>query len=200
MRNGLYVFDKSSLSYQRVSFLKVFSIPIIVLFLLGSFFGATTADPTVIEKLTEVEKLIVINESTKFTKERLQVEIGNFNFKFPEIVYAQAIIETGNFTSVIFKESHNMFGMKLAKLRPTTAVGESRGHAEYYNWIDSLHDYGIYYAKYLMDLNEEEYYAFLSKYYAEDPNYVKKVRRLAEKYKKQKLFWHFKDSGGPWDH
>ena len=193
MRNGLYTFNRDNISFEKVSPIKVYGLPIVIFLVLGSWFGATTAEPEVIEKLTTTERLIVVNQETKFTKDRLIVEIGYMNFKHPEIVYAQSILETGNFTSPIFKENHNMFGMKLPRTRATTAIGEDRGHATFENWKSSLHDYGMYYNAYLRELNEEQYYEFLKKYYAEDPNYIIKVMNLAEKFKRQKTFWHYKD-------
>lgn len=193
MRNGLYVFNKGKVSFEEVSLIKVYGLPIVIFLVLGSWFGATTAEPEVIEKLTTTERLIVVNEETRFTKDRLIVEIGYMNFRHPEIVYAQSILETGNFTSPIFKENHNMFGMKLPRTRATTATGEARGHATFENWKASLHDYGMYYNAYLKELNEEQYYEFLKKYYAEDPNYIIKVMNLAEGFKREKTFWHYKD-------
>jgi len=193
MRNELYKFNKGNLSYEKVSLRKVYGLPSVIILTIIMFFGATKDATPVIEKLTEVERMIVIDQETHFTKDRLIVEIGYMNFKHPEIVYAQAILETGNFTSVIFKENNNMFGMKLPRTRATKAIDENRGHARFENWEDSLDDYAMYYNAYLKNLNEEKYYQFLEKFYAEDPNYVRKVRKLAEKFKKQKIFWHYKD-------
>jgi len=52
-----------------------------------------------------------------------------FTEEMSKLITAQAGFETGNFTSVIFKENNNLFGMKLPKVRKTTAIGENRGHA-----------------------------------------------------------------------
>lgn len=60
-------------------------------------------------------------------------------------VFCQAAFETGNFSSVIFREQNNLFGMKLARIRPTTATGEQRGHATFKSIADSVKDYAIYY-------------------------------------------------------
>ena len=194
MKNELYKFNKGNLSYEKVSLMKVYLLPIVLFSVVSSWIGATNANPSVVEKLTETERLIVISEETHFTKSKLITEIGYMNFRFPEIVYAQATLESGNFTSPIFKENNNMFGMKLPRIRVTTAIGENRGHATFENWMSSLHDYGMYYNAYLRDLNtEEKYYSYLNKRYAEDPNYIIKVRRLADKFKDEKVFWHYKD-------
>lgn len=60
-------------------------------------------------------------------------------------IFCQAAFETGNFSSVIFRDQNNLFGMKLAKVRPTTATGESRGHAVFRSIADSVKDYALYY-------------------------------------------------------
>jgi len=58
---------------------------------------------------------------------------------------AQAKHETGNYTSAIFKENNNLFGMKLAKVRDKTATGENRGHAVYETLEDSIEDLDLWF-------------------------------------------------------
>src|SRR5690554_5717238 len=60
---------------------------------------------------------VIVNEDRDFTKEKLIEEIDNYNFRFPHIVYAQALQETGHFTSNNFLKYNNVFGMKVAKSR-----------------------------------------------------------------------------------
>jgi len=67
-----------------------------------------------------------------------------FNESMSKLIVAQAGFETGNFTSDIFRYNNNLFGMKLPKIRKTTAIGEARGHAVYKSWEDSIKDYWLY--------------------------------------------------------
>ena len=67
-----------------------------------------------------------------------------FNDEMAKMIIAQAGFETGNFSSAIFLENKNLFGMKLPKIRKTTAIGEARGHAVYKSWEDSIKDYWLY--------------------------------------------------------
>jgi len=67
-----------------------------------------------------------------------------FTEEMSKLITAQAGFETGNFTSVIFKENNNLFGMKLARVRKTTAIGENRGHAVYKSVEDCISDYWLY--------------------------------------------------------
>lgn len=70
---------------------------------------------------------------------------NGFDIPQAKIITAQAAHETGNFTSKIFKENNNLFGMKLPKVRKTFATGEKYGHATFDNLADSVKDFKIYY-------------------------------------------------------
>ena len=106
------------------------------------------------------------------------------NIKFPHIVMAQSKLETNNFKSGIFKENHNLFGMKEARVRINTAKGTNRNHAYYDNWESSVYDYAFYQCRYLSALTTEaEYYRYLAGSYAEDPHYVSKVKNIATQLK-----------------
>jgi uncharacterized FlgJ-related protein len=89
------------------------------------------------------------------------------------------MLETNNYKSSIFKENHNLFGMKEAKRRVTLSKGTNRNHAYYNSWIESLLDYGFYQSHYLNDIRtEQQYYNYLSQYYAEDGEYVNKIKKI----------------------
>jgi len=181
----LYKYEKDSLSFKKVSYvkwLKMWSVLSLAAFLYGVSRPAKT---DIIEKLTPVEQFIVINEANKFTEERFVEEIKRLNFRFPHIVYAQSVIETGGFSSRIFVENHNLFGMKEAHVRAHLAVGTQHNHAYYNNWKESLYDYALYYSEYLSSIrSEEDYLNYINQRYAEDPNYDTKVRKLANESKK----------------
>ena len=121
----------------------------------------------------------MVGKYNQFSEEKLIAEIKKMHFKYPEIILAQAKVETGNFTSAIFKTNHNLFGMKEAESRITTAQETQMGHARYENWKDSFVDYVIYYSSYLKNLDtEEQYYEYLSQNYAENPKYVSTLKAL----------------------
>ena len=74
--------------------------------------------------------------------------------------------------------------MKVATKRPTTNKGEDNGHAFYVSWKESVVDYAFYSAQYLSHIrNESEYFDYLGLSYAEDPNYVSKLRQIISKTK-----------------
>ena len=98
---------------------------------------------------------------------------------YPDIVMAQAKIETGHFTSKVFRENHNLFGMKLARQRSTTAIGEQYNHAEYTSWRQSVIDYKLWQDKVLTKVKSKRaYLKYLHKHYATNKQYVKLIKEM----------------------
>jgi uncharacterized FlgJ-related protein len=140
--------------------------------------------------LTNEEKLIIVQEFNAFSEDKLIDKLKELNVKFPYIVLAQSKLETGNYTSKIFKENNNLFGMREAKQRITTAVGTEHNHAYYHTWHESVLDYAFYQCRYLAGINtEEQYFNYLRQSYAEDPSYVNRLitivanQKLKDKFK-----------------
>jgi uncharacterized FlgJ-related protein len=138
-------------------------------------------EPKAPVKVKVIEKLVPQKvEAVEFSEENLKLYMNQINLKFKHIVLAQAMIESGYFKSKIFQENNNMFGMKQAKSRQTTNIGVNRGHAKYASWQDCVLDYALYQARYLGKVKtDQEYYSYLSNSYAGDPNYIEKVKHLA---------------------
>jgi flagellum-specific peptidoglycan hydrolase FlgJ len=139
--------------------------------------------------LTPYTSSVDAEQDLNTMQEQIEEAIYRMNFKYPHIVLAQAKLESGNFQSIIFKENNNIFGMKQARTRPTTATGTSRSHATYGTWKDSIIDYALYSSTYLSGKTESEYYAYLGRNYAQDPEYVAKLRQIVEK---ENLVYRFK--------
>lgn len=128
-------------------------------------------------------------DSTSFSEANLIHHLKEMNFKFAHIVFAQSILETGNFNSLTFLEGNNLFGMKRATGRITTSIGDYGGYALYKSWLDSLIDYGFYQSKYLSRVNnEKEYYEKLQSNYASDPYYISKLQKIIESRQLKLLF------------
>ena len=137
----------------------------------------------VVTKIVEGKKAVVHNHPS-FSPEVFYSYVKQCGIKFPHIAFAQAILESGHFTSNRFRRTNNAFGMKVARQRPTTCSREHTGHAYYDDWRLSVQDYALYQAAYMRKVrSEDEYYERLDGSYAGDPTYVEKVRRIAEKYK-----------------
>ena len=98
---------------------------------------------------------------------------------YPDIVMAQAKIETGHFTSKVFKENHNLFGMRLPRQRSTTATGEQHNHATYTSWRQSVIDYKIWQDRVLTKVKSRRaYLKYLDKNYAENKQYVNLIKKM----------------------
>jgi len=111
------------------------------------------------------------------------------NVKYPYIVLAQARIESGVYKSKIFKENHNLFGMKQANVRINTAKGTQYNHAYYDTWRESVYDYAFYQSRYMSAAkNEEEYFYILGQSYAESPDYVVALKQHIQKNNLRDLF------------
>ena len=185
-----YKYDESSLLYTKNTKLIKLSILIVITLILTSF---SIGRYLKIEALDEYEKeLIVLNlreEENKFTEEKFIGILKDLNVKFPHIVMAQSMVETGYWKSKIFKENHNLFGMKQARVRINTAGGTHNGHAYYNDWIESVYDYAFYQCRYMSSIKtESEYFVYLSKTYAEDSGYIYKLKNVISK---NKLKEHF---------
>ena len=153
----------------------IISTLIVVLVILLGFLVTKKVERHMIQS----EMMIILKEKDRFTEDKLIEMIVGLNFKFPEIVLAQSILESSNFTSNIFIENNNLFGMKEATQRITTSTGSQLGHAYYQTWRDSVIDYALFYATYMSKISsQEDYFDFLAQYYATDPDYVKKLKNI----------------------
>jgi len=118
-------------------------------------------------------KILELFNNDVLKLELLYFEILNNNIEYPDIVFAQAVLESGYMKSKIFYENNNLFGMREAHQRITTAKGTENNHAYYHTWYESVLDYSFYQCKYLSNITTEElYFDYLSQSYAENPNYV----------------------------
>lgn len=142
-----------------------------------------TEDPLVYEKILNVSI-----HRVPLTEKNVILKIKDMNMKFPHIVMAQALLESHQFRSDICKENYNLFGMKQARQRITTARGTRRNHAYYDNWEDSLMDYALWYAYYGKHCKtEQEFYNVLSGY-AEAAHYEEALRNIIVKNKLREKF------------
>lgn len=118
------------------------------------------------------------------SKENLWKEIKTLDIKYPEFVFAQAILESGHFKSNLSKINNNLFGMKVPSRRETLAIGKSKsGYAIYKHWKDSVKDY-LLFQNYILSKNnydtKEKYIDFISRRYSETEGYVSKVNKVVK--------------------
>lgn len=102
------------------------------------------------------------------TIENLYKVLDKYDVKFKKIVIAQALLETGHFTSPLCLQSHNLFGLR----HPSDG-----SYYTFDSWEESIKAYkeDVQY-KYAGG----DYYDFLNRIgYAQDPKYTNKVMRIA---------------------
>ena len=185
-----YRYNRNNLTFEKDwKSVKYITVSMFVL-MLGSFLVGRFAK---FGSLDEYEKELLIisleEERNQFSKEKLVAELKRLNVKYPHIVMAQAIVESGHFNSRIFKENNNLFGMKEASVRVNTAKGTQHGHAYYDSWTESLYDYAFYQSRYLGSIrSEQQYFAYLSNSYAEASSYVSTLKSVIEKENLKSLF------------
>jgi uncharacterized FlgJ-related protein len=121
----------------------------------------------------------LINSS--FTREALIEEIKCHDFKYPDLILAQAVLESGHFKSSVFKENNNLFGMRQPRKRFTLCKGSNLNHGVYDNWKISVEDRMIYDTLYLKDLTRTQYLKFLDNVYCKSGYYSRTLENLIKK-------------------
>lgn len=175
----IYKWDEDQIRFVPISNLKRFERVLTILITFALTFTFINYSTAPINRELIVESEVLVLEENKFSQEKLENRLKEMRISFSEIVKAQAILETNNFSSAIFVENNNLFGMKFSRVRQTTSIGENRGHAAYRSWEDSIVDYALWQASYTRQIKtQDQYFEYLERVYAEDPNYVQKLKSL----------------------
>jgi uncharacterized FlgJ-related protein len=165
----------------QINFTAVLVILCIIAFTVSAYKKPETEKTIVVDVQT---KYVKVNPDNEFSEVKLYKFIESLNIRFPHIVMAQAVIETGSFTSNMFRTHNNLFGMTCPNRRPTTNIGEVSGYAKFENWKQSVIDYALFQAAYMSSIKTEaDYFSYISRNYAQDSTYVEKVRKIANRYK-----------------
>lgn len=193
----LYTYCSESLSYKKVKLAKkpvaigfISLLALSYIILTGMISAAKEQGFQEATDLpVETELLVLEAEEDKFSQEALVEELKSLNVRFPHIILAQAILETGYYDSRIYHENNNLFGMKEARARATTAKGTQLGHAYYDHWKESVTDYALYQAAYLNKLRtEKKYLNYLERNYAEAKNYDVMLTEIINRHNLKELF------------
>lgn len=100
-------------------------------------------------------------------EENLMNELKAQDVKFPEIVAAQALLETGHFKSYSCTNRNNLFGLRK---RDGT-------YMSFEHWTECVAAYKKYIQKW--QTPPKDYYVYLDKLgYAEDKSYIQKLKQL----------------------
>ena len=162
--------------------MKLLDFVLIVWIIFVSIFIITNDKANCNEDIQIIKSTFPVQIDSTLTKENVILFLLEINIKYPEIVYAKIMLETGNLSSQICRENNNLFGMKTIGNRPTTNKGSKNGYAYFESWKDSIIDYLLYQSLYLKNKSKEEYYNYLLNTYSQDSNYIYKIKELEESY------------------
>lgn len=135
----------------------------------------------------EMALAYVLDYNTEFTPENFYRAMLYAGVLYPEIVYRQAVLESGGFKSDLFILHNNPFGMKFPITRPSTvkyaaSIGRIKNYAGYASWIDAVKDLKLW-QNYYLSIGKlsagMDYYNFLHNLpYATSRNYIKHVKQI----------------------
>ena len=126
-----------------------------------------------INTVIDVYKANKVSKSSFMTKsieDGIDEALIYYDIKYPDIVKAQALLETGNYTSNLCVNHNNLFGLYDSK---------NKRYYSYKHWYESIEDYKrLIQSKYD---NNKYYYEFLEDIkYASDKKYVSKLKEIVK--------------------
>jgi hypothetical protein len=137
---------------------------------------------------TIVEYQHIFDANDPYTENKLRNYLIQLHVKYPDVAISQMKLETNNGTSNIFIQGNNLFGMKVAVMRPTTAVSSiSGGHAVYSHWRQSVLDYALW-QSFVEDpeniSTETNWINYISRFYSKDDSYKIKLLNIKRNLRK----------------
>ena len=152
------------------------SVVILLLLQIKNIVLATKDKPIPVIEVADT----IINEQPKFfsktPKDGLEEALSYYSLKHKDIVYAQAVLETGHFKSNICLNYNNLFGLYDSK---------SKDYYKFNHWTESI----IAYKEWVQTKYQppNNYYTFLEEInYAEDENYTKLLKEIVKNRKDDK--------------
>lgn len=181
-----YYYNSKTSNRYKFGYLHIISLALLF-FMLG--FISNRKKPSVFNlNIQKVESVLdtTLVDQTELTPENLRSFIKTLNLQHPDIVYAQAMLESGNLTSSLVKTNSNLFGMKVPSSRAKVSV-KNKSNYSYFErttlegWQMSVIDYALWQSRYANYKSKKDYFDHLSRHYAEDPNYVGKLKNIISK-------------------
>jgi hypothetical protein len=181
-----------NLNYLLVKFHSTTRFSLICIIFLLSSFKVPGGEAVMTEEMrfqTERAFFYYQIKDLPFSEDLLKKCIYYERIEYQDIVILQSQLETGYYTSDVFLNGNNCFGMRFPRSRPTVAKGAYKEHAQYSHWSDSVIDYALWQKYYLSrgyrigGNNDDAFYlVFLNcVHYAADPRYVSKLVEMSRR-------------------
>jgi len=136
--------------------------------ILGYIISPTVKKYAFVEPVIQTDTVILTDtvyvNIPKLNKENLRKELIKQGIINPEIVLAQALLETNHFQSRVCREENNLFGLM-----------KNGSYRTFKNWPECVTAYkNLIQNRYK---EHENYFVFLDRIgYAEDPEYIQKIK------------------------
>lgn len=115
-------------------------------------------------------------ESKMLLRDSVYKMLESLCVKYPEVGTAQAMLETGDFTSHLFRKRNNLFGIKKRYMHGRHSTVR---YASYETLYESCEDYAAYYRRRIEpNIKSREDYLRSLKHYSATGNYISLVRRI----------------------
>lgn len=133
------------------------------------------------------DKDTVVVDTCMYT--RVYKFIKEVGMKYPDVVFAKAILESGHFKSKMFLNKNNLFGMKRAVHRTTLGQGNPGEYVYFKSIEESIIDYKLYQMQFVHEINSEEMYIKrICQSYSSNDNYQKLLLSVLES-AREKIKW-----------
>ena len=104
-------------------------------------------------------------------------------FLYPDVIYAQVVLESNAGKSGLYKSSNNLIGMMFPSGRETTAIAKTEsGFAKYKNWQSCVLDRPLWDKAVFKNRfpTRDEYIHAIDSIYAEAPNYINCLEHIID--------------------
>lgn len=164
-------------TFYITDMVKAFVLFIVVVLTIKVIKNCTEPDPVFADGTASSESRFI--DSTTVA-DSVFTYIFLMRLEHPDIVMAQCIEESGNFSSPLFLHGHNCTGMRVPAQRPTLALGMLYNHARFRSWKDCIADYAIWQSIYTRGLSKDDYFAYLDRVYAEKKGYSGRLKAIIQ--------------------
>lgn len=150
----------------------MFKISINILLFLIVVLSVTASLQKELELLKKQNDLL----SLELNENNVATAIMFYDIHNPDIVYKQALLESGKFKSKLATSGNNLFGLRVPGQRTTLATGKYKGYAKFKHWSHSVLEYKLWQMQRPLK-QKEDYFSYLkNRKYATNPSYATHVK------------------------